>query len=332
MRALRWLLGFVVLAAVGVPLLAVASAYLSLDRELHHTRATAALSLVASDSPDGLVRIPARGFEYRARVANLSGSGSPLLLLHGFPETSGMWEPLIDAAAAAGHRVVAFDQRGYSPGARPEEVAAYRVSELRDDVLAVADAAGFDRFHLAGHDWGSVVGWHVAGAEPERVLSWTSLSIPHGGAVTAARGDGGPPGYIRVLRAPHLAEVLLGAGDMRALRAMYAETPPALREEYLRVLREPGALTGAINWYRALGLGGDSTDLIAPRIEVPVLYVWGNRDMPVFVGPRVQAEHARFMAGPFESVELDAGHWLMQEETEAVVSAVKAHLQRFDSR
>jgi pimeloyl-ACP methyl ester carboxylesterase len=65
---------------------------------------------------------------------------------------------------------------------------------------------------------------------------------------------------------------------------------------------------------------------------VPVLYVWGNRDLPVFVGPRVQAEHARFMAGPFESVELDAGHWLMQEETEAVVSAVKAHLQRFDSR
>jgi pimeloyl-ACP methyl ester carboxylesterase len=330
-RALRWLFGLVLLTAIGVPLLAVASAYLSLDREMHHTRATAALPRVVPTSPDGLVRIPARGFEYRARVANLTGEGSPLILLHGFPETSGMWEPLIDAAAAAGYRVVAFDQRGYSPGARPDQLEAYALPELHADVLAIADAAGFERFHLAGHDWGSVVGWSVAGSEPDRVLSWTSLSIPHGGAITAARESDEPPGYIRVLRTRGLAETLMSAFGMRLLWEMYAEMPPALAEEYVGMLREPGALTAVIRWYRALPFEQQGSEaLSAPKIEPPVLYIWGNRDMPVFVGPRVQAEHAGFMAGPFESIELDAGHWLMQEQTEAVVEATLAHLERFD--
>lgn len=328
MRVLRWLFGLVLVVAIGVPLVVVASAYLSLDRELHHTRATAALPLVAPASPDGLVRIPARGFEYRARVANLLGDGSPLILLHGFPETSGMWEPLIDATAAAGYRVVAFDQRGYSPGARPDRLEAYALPELHADVLAIADAVGFERFHLVGHDWGSVVGWSVTGAEPHRVLSWTSLSIPHGGAITAARDSDEPPGYIRVLRTRGLAETLLSAFDFAPLRAGYDAMPPGLLDEYLAVFREPGALTSMIRWYRALPFEEGPDALVAPAIDRPVLYIWGNRDMPVFVGPRVQAEHARFMSGPFESIELDAGHWLMQEQTEAVVSAILAHINR----
>ena len=99
------------------------------------------------------------------------GTGDPVILLHGFPETSAMWTPLIEAAASDGFRVVAFDQRGYSPGARPDDVAAYAVPALVDDVLAVADALGFQRFHLVGHDWGCVVGWSVASLHPDRVTS-----------------------------------------------------------------------------------------------------------------------------------------------------------------
>lgn len=332
MRALRFTLALVLVLATGVPLLAFVTARMALDRELHHTRATAALPRLSAETPDGFVRIPARGLEFRARVANLAGRGSGLLLLHGFPETSGMWEPLIEVAAAAGFRLVAYDQRGYSPGARPDTVEAYRLPELQADALAVADAVGFERFHLVGHDWGSVVGWSVTGGEPARVLSWTSLSIPHGGAVAAAREPGPPPLYVRVLRTRGLAETLLGAFDFALLRAGWDAMPPALIDEYLAVLREPGALTAAIRWYRALPLEAGPTDLVPPKVGTPVLYVWGNRDLPVFVGPRVQAAHARFMTGPFESIELDAGHWLMQEETEAVVAAVLRHLERFDPR
>jgi pimeloyl-ACP methyl ester carboxylesterase len=246
-RLLRTLLALLLAVAVGFLLLAVATARMALDRELSHTRATAALPRFTADAEDGLVRIPARGLEFRARVANASGPRAGVLLLHGFPETSGMWEPLIDAAATAGFRVVAFDQRGYSPGARPDRVDAYALPELQADVLAVADAVGFERFHLVGHDWGSVVGWRVAGSEPARILSWTSLSIPHGGAISAARESDDPPGYIRVLRTRGLAETLLTAFDFALLRAGYDAMPPALLDEYLAVFREPGALTaGAI--------------------------------------------------------------------------------------
>ena len=95
---------------------------------------------------------------FRARVARLNEKGPALILLHGFPETSMMWEPLLTSAANAGFRVVAFDQRGYSPLARPTGTEAYRVAELTEDLLAVADAVGFDRFDLVEINAGPVAG------------------------------------------------------------------------------------------------------------------------------------------------------------------------------
>jgi pimeloyl-ACP methyl ester carboxylesterase len=102
--------------------------------------------------------------------------------------------------------------------------------------------------------------------------------------------------------------------------------PPAVLAEYEAVFAEPGALAAALDWYRALP-GGRPGETVERKVAPPVLYVFGKRDMPVFVGPAVQAEHARFMAGPFEVIELDAGHWLMQEQTGAVVDAALRHLE-----
>ena len=112
-----------------------------------------------------------RGVIFRLGRLLPEPKGPGLFLLHGFPVTSAMWEPLIAPAAAAGYRVIAFDQRGYSPGARPAGVDAYRVDRTLEDVLAVADAAGFERFHLVGHDWGCVVGWRAAVSHLEQVAA-----------------------------------------------------------------------------------------------------------------------------------------------------------------
>src|SRR4051812_2592536 len=87
--------------------------------------------------------------------------GRPVLLLHGFPETSTCWRRVMESLAAAGYRAVAVDQRGYSPGARPTGVAAYEITELVDDVVGWLDALGLDRVDLVGHDWGAAVGWAV---------------------------------------------------------------------------------------------------------------------------------------------------------------------------
>ena len=146
------------LFVVGVGTLLVSSR-LSLDTEYGHTRRVEMLQPLSPSTSRGLVQIRARDLSFRARVAGLGSAGPALLLLHGFPETSIMWDPLIESAESAGFRVVAFDQRGYSPLARPVGVDAYRLPELVADVFAVADAVGFERFHLVGHDWGAIVGW-----------------------------------------------------------------------------------------------------------------------------------------------------------------------------
>ncbi len=315
-----------VLAGVGlgIPAILYASARLSLDRSLAHTHKTEALPLLSNNERSGLVQIRARGQVFRARVAGLQNDGPALILLHGFPETSAMWAPLLEAAAAAGYRVVAFDQRGYSPGARPSGVARYAIAELREDVLAIADALDFEQFHLVGHDWGSIVGWGVTGEHPERVLSWASLSIPHPSAAQESRADQGAPAYVRMFRVPGVAETLLSFGGMAMLRRMNPALPPGQIDEYLAVFSEPGALTAALNWYRALGQG--PLDLDAPEIVRPSLWIYGDREMQVFVNERVRELQRRYMKGPFEPIELEAGHWLMQEQTDLVVAAVMKHL------
>lgn len=323
----RWLLVGVVLLLVGVPLLLYASAQLSLDRERVHTRRSAELPMLSSGA-EGLVRIPARGHVFRARVAGLGGERPALLLLHGFPETSVMWTPLIEAAARAGFQVAAFDQRGYSPDARPQATDAYAIPELEADALAVATALGFERFHLIGHDWGSIVGWVLAAQHPDRVLSWASLSIPHPGAILAANEGARQPLYVSLFRVPGVPETLFTFSDMAVMRSViYQEMAPSHLEEYLAVFSEPGALRAALNWYRALPEGGPWALGNADVVQ-PTLYVYGNRDMPVFVGPKVQAQHARFLKGPLTVLELDAGHWLIQEKPERVVEAVMAHLEK----
>ena len=110
------------------------------------------------------------------------------------------------------------------------------------------------------------------------------------------------------------------------LQRLYAAMPPDQLAEYLAVFSEPGALRAALNWYRARSAflsGGEP----AGEVVQPVLYVFGNRDMPVFVRPEVRELQLRFVTGPFEEVELDAGHWLIQEQPERVVDAVTDHLR-----
>src|SRR5262249_23927740 len=119
-------------------------------------------------------------------TAEIAGApGAPLvLMLHGFPQTRHTWRRQVPALARAGYRVIAPDQRGYSPGVRPAptDLNAYRIDRLVADVLDLAAAAGYGgsrRFHLVGHDWGGQVAWAVAPRHPGPIASLTGLSPPH---------------------------------------------------------------------------------------------------------------------------------------------------------
>ena len=330
MRFLVGLFGGVFALVAAISGLLLLSSRFSLDDDYGHTRRVEALAPLSPHTPAGLVRISARGMVFRARVAGLEGDGPALVLLHGFPETSIMWEPLLGPVAEAGFRAVAFDQRGYSPGARPDSSDAYTVVTLQQDVLAVADALGFAKFHLVGHDWGSLVGWNLTTNHPDRVLTWTSLSISHPGAVQATRQGQGPPLYVRIFRIPGVMETLFRARGLGLLRnVLYQEMPPEQVEEYLRVFAEPGAMRAALNWYRALSVGFGDDAVVSGKITQPVLYLYGTKDLPMFVNERVRKEMPRFLEGPYQSFEYDAGHWLIQAKPGPVVERVMEHLEKY---
>lgn len=320
------ILAVIVFLALGLLWL---GSFLSLDRRRTHTRESAGLPMLdAGIAPaEGLVRICCGGLTFRARVANFGAEGDVVIMLHGFPQTSAAWEPLMKSAASRGYRALAIDQRGYSPGARPDGVDAYTIDRLVGDVIAIADQLGIQRFHLVGHDWGAAVGWAVVMTHPERVISWSALSIAHSVAfVEAVRNDSEQrrkSAYFLLFRMPWLPEALLSWGRHRLLRRlMYRWMPESHEREYLRVFAEPGALTSVLNWYRAMGrpAGLDAN----PKVSLPVLFVWGNRDP---AAGRVAVENtANYVCGEYRFIELDAGHWLLERRTTEVIEAIVAHI------
>lgn len=306
----------------------------SLDWSRAHSKHVSGLPLYAAGSGDGEYRIKASGLEFRARLAGQDNHGSQVLLLHGFPESSIMWEDLIQDLIQAGHRVVAFDQRGYSPGARPSGVDSYSIDGLRDDVFAVADAVGFDKFHLVAHDWGAVVGWHAVLTRPERITSWTAMAIPH----ITAFFDGlsrNPDqkrrsAYMDRLRQPMLPEFLFMYWKQHNMKRLMHRLPPEQLQEYLAILSEPGAMTAVLNWYRSLDPEAYlSRDESRNQIEPPTLFIWGTED--AIISPSVVESQAALFDSQYTELKLPVGHNPVQQDPKSVTEAVIKHLQRADS-
>lgn len=249
--------------------------------------------------------------------------GDPVVLLHGFPETSLSWAAVAARLADAGYRVIAPDQRGYSPHARPEGIDAYATDLLVGDVLGIADALGLETFHLAGHDWGSVVAWLVAAHHPARVRTLTAVSVPHLAAYGAALRDDPDQqqkaAYIQLFREPGgKAEDLLLADAGKRLTAMYGDAVPiGLVVRYVAHLAEPGALTAALNWYRAMTAKLAST----PTVHVPTTFVWGELDMAI--GRAAAQACGDFVDADYRFVELDGiGHWVPEQAPDTLAEAI----------
>lgn len=256
------------------------------------------------------------------------GDGVPVLLLHGFPQTSRSWRGVTDRLAAAGLATAAPDQRGYSPGARPAAVEAYATELIAGDALAVADALGWDTFHLVGHDWGSSVAWWLAGHHPERLRSLVAVSVPHlaayGWALRHDAEQQEAAAYVGMLREVG-SEERLRADDGAWLREAYAGLPEMEAAYYRRhfTRTDPGALEAGVNWYRAMsgGLGR------LPAVTVPTTYVWSTGDR--FLTRAGALRCGEHVAAPFTYEELGGvSHWIPDERPGTVASAVLAHTDR----
>jgi pimeloyl-ACP methyl ester carboxylesterase len=253
--------------------------------------------------------------------------GRPVLLLHGFPETSASWAAVTPLLTQAGMRTYAPDQLGYSPGARPADVDAYALQNLAQVTADLMTALEIPVADVVGHDWGANVAWAVAGWHPDRVRSLTAVSVPHPAAYTAAyRADPEQKersAYIRLFWQAGKAEEVLLADDARRLRRMLtgtdgAETgvPAEAVDEYVAVLSAPGALTAALNWYRAM-----SSDVRVDKSTVPTTYVWSDGD--VAIGRMAAEACAEFVQGDYRFVALPGvTHWIPEEAPEQLAAAI----------
>lgn len=249
-----------------------------------------------------------------------------VILLHGFPETSFMWIPLMETLSSQGYYCIAPNMRGYSAGASPKGRKHYQMHALMSDIADLATAIDVEQFHLIGHDWGSGVGWNVVSSYPQRVRSWTALSVPHPRAFRKAYSTDPKQKeksrYMVWFQLPWLPEWWIRRKEYALLKRLWKNSSPDEVADYLTVFRRKGALTASLNYYRA-NLRGSS---VKPSSEIatPTLFIWGNTDLAV---TRTAAENNhKYMKGPYTYREVDGGHWLMQTNGAEVAEAVLKHL------
>jgi pimeloyl-ACP methyl ester carboxylesterase len=265
--------------------------------------------------------------------------GTPVMLLHGFPQAGWCYRNQIEALGAAGYRAVAPDQRGYSSRARPADVATYGMSHLVTDVCGMADTMGWDRFHLVGHDWGAMVAWAVAASDPDRLLSVTPISVPHPQAFARAlAGEEGSDqatrsSYINVLNAYGAEEMFL-KDDARVLRSLFAVDGITSDdvEVYVKTLSEPGAMTGALNWYRAMIVAGDGDARVgvasfASEVTVPTMFVWSTNDAAL--GPEGASWTREYVSAPYVFIVLEGiTHWIPEQAAEQLTKLLLEELPK----
>lgn len=284
------------------------------------------------------------GFEKRAvdcREATINvrsaGSGPPLLLLHGNPQTHTMWH-LIAPRLAEDFTVVAPDLRGYGESSKPDggaDHATYSKRRMARDQVEVMQALGFERFFVAGHDRGGRCGYRLALDHPERVLKLAVLDIiPTGESFWRADADFGLAywHWFFLAQPRDLPERMIGADPEFFWRALTGGLAPAdafapeAVEEYLRHFRTPEAIHAMCEDYRAgatIDTRHDAEDRErGRRIACPLLVLWGARGVlqRLYDVPAIW----RDWADDLQARSLDCGHFLPEERPEETLAALRA--------
>jgi pimeloyl-ACP methyl ester carboxylesterase len=262
-----------------------------------------------------------------------AGAGPLVVLLHGFPEFWYSWRRQIGPLAAAGFHVLAPDLRGYNLSDKPRGVTAYRTEVLTADVAALIRHTGESTSDVVGHDWGGALAWLLPLHHPGIVRKRVILNAPHPAALRRAWGrDLGQllrSWYIFFFQLPLLPEAVLRAGDFVLLRRAFRRQPvrpgtftDADLDAYCAALAQPGALTAAINWYRALRRQYPPGDRSEPT---PTLLLWGQRD--AYLAPRLTEGVERWAPNVRVERLLDASHWVQNDAPERVNAAIIDFLQ-----
>jgi pimeloyl-ACP methyl ester carboxylesterase len=253
------------------------------------------------------------------------GEGDELvILLHGFPECWYSWRHQLKALGDRYH-VVAPDMRGYNLSDKPPRVEDYRIDNLVDDVTGLIRHFGKEQAVIVGHDWGAAVAWGVALKFPEYVTRLVAMQVPPPAAWRANMTikQAIRSWYMFFFQIPFLPEWLISLNDFAAIERSFKDTPKGAFTDtdiavYKKALREPNALTSAVNYYRAnfaslfFKQKDRAEDLRDDRVQVPTLLIYGERDK--FIVPETLKGLNRFVDAPYREARFkNYGHWIQNE-------------------
>lgn len=247
--------------------------------------------------------------------------GDPVVLLHGFPERGTCWRHVAPLLHAHGLRTLAPDQRGYSRGARPRHRRDYAMPHLVGDVVALVEAVGRP-VHLVAHDWGAAAAWVAAGRNPDRIRTFTAVSVPHPAAFMAAAVTSPQvlrSWYMGLFQVPGVERLVARrGGPFESLLRGYGWDDGDLARFRTEIV-EYGALRGAMSWYR--GLPFMPPGYARVPVTVPTTLVWSDGDHAV--DRRGVDKTAGWVRAPYELVVLQGmSHWIPTKAPEALTEVV----------
>lgn len=262
-----------------------------------------------------------------------SGSGDELvLLLHGFPEFWYAWRRQLDALGEHFH-VVAPDMRGYNLSDKPSRVEDYRVDAIAGDVIGLIDHFGAAQAAIVGHDWGATVAWAVAQRFPERVSKLAVMQVPPAAVwrTNMSLRQVLRSWYMFLFQLPRVPEWMIRWSNMAAIDRTFTNSvfrkgsfSAAEIENYKEALRQPGALTSAVNYYRAnfsrLASRG-SKSKPDERTRVPTLFIFAEQDFAIL--PETVRGVADYVDAPYRELRIkDSGHWVQIEAADEINDAL----------
>lgn len=239
------------------------------------------------------------------------GSGTPVVLLHGFPDTGDLWRNQVPELVKHGFRAIVPDLRGRGRSSKPLGIQDYRLSTIVRDVTGILDALGIGRAHVVGHDWGAALAWLVAALAPERVDRLVVISVGAPGTGAKPTAEALQKGWYRLLFLfEGDAEELIQRDNWYLFRLMLAGAKDT--DAYVKTLSEPGALTPALNWYRAnlpvqAILGGTGGPQL-PMTKADTLGIWSTGDL--YLTEEAMTRSAQRVEGRWRYERFEGSHWV----------------------
>ncbi len=274
------------------------------------------------------------------------GQGKMIMFVHGFPEFWGEWEDQL-IEFGQDHQAVALDMRGYNLSAKPGNVDAYHAGSLIEDLRALAEHLGHQKFILVAHDWGGAVAWSVAMRHPECLEKLVIINAPHP-AVFARELLNNPEQqkasqYMLLFRSPQAERILSENSYARLVDVLSQfgskwKMTEEVRLKYIEAWSQPGALTGGLNYYRASPLYPPTSPediqkiksiLNLPRellaVKVPSLVIWGEEDQALLSGNLDGLEE--YVDDLTVKRIPDGTHWVSHEQPQRVNALIRDFLK-----